>query len=127
MTPFSKKAAAILDTLTKGLDNPGDSCKFDRNPDAYMALSVECIGHNLYSLAHYFEQNGDLVCDPDGVFFRSEIGTWHPVSVQYATGTYIRVMELDGRGQPSKWNPRGYRDLKSFMTTWLTNIKHQQL
>jgi hypothetical protein len=32
-------------------------------------LVIECIGQNQVSVAHYYELNGDLVAEPDVVFF----------------------------------------------------------
>jgi hypothetical protein len=54
-----------------------DYLKLDRGGSAIMALSIEKLvpevdfaGTNatIYSLSHYFEQNGDLVPDPDMTF-----------------------------------------------------------
>jgi len=54
-----------------------DYLKLDRGGAAIMALSIEKLvpevdfaGNNatIYSLSHYFEQNGDLVPDPDMTF-----------------------------------------------------------
>lgn len=50
------------------LDKPG----FDR-------FCVERITTGCISVAHYFELNGDLVAEPDIVFFVDFSGAWFPV------------------------------------------------
>src|SRR5690606_5477377 len=64
LLPLSRKSTgAILDKLTEDLADPaglGNSHRrIDNFPDAYMAAVVERIGADRYSVAHYFEQNGD--------------------------------------------------------------------
>ena len=36
---------------------------------SYMPLSIEWISHNIISLCHYGEQNGDLMRDPEKTLF----------------------------------------------------------
>ena len=77
---LDKKAALVLDHLTEGLA-VGDSRKVDRGT-GFMPVHVECLQRTalgfLYSIAHYYEQNGDLVADPDVVFVRTAEG-WSPI------------------------------------------------
>lgn len=102
--------------------------KLDNAPDTYMPLTVERIGPRTYSLAHYFEQNGDLVPDPDMVFYLTETGEWLPVSCQFATGRVSTALEIDPYlGTITGIRPRTYNDLRRFATTFLRNIKEQQL
>jgi len=76
---LSHAAAAVLDELTANLD-VGDSHKIDRGT-VYMSVHVECLHGSglglLYSIAQYYEQNGDLLPDPDVVFVRAAAG-WSP-------------------------------------------------
>src|SRR5688572_17664601 len=89
---LSSSAAAVLHELTANLD-VGDSRKMDRGL-GYMPVHVECLRRTglglLYSVAHYYEQNGDLVPDPDVVFVRRTEG-WSPVSFQNSLAFRVAV------------------------------------
>ena len=122
MKALDKRAADVLDALTAGLA-VGDARKFDDGP--YMAVHVDRLSEKTFSVAHYFEQNGDLVPDPDGVFLRTPEG-WLPVSLQLCTGMYTQAIELDGYDRPTGWNRRAYPGVVSFMAMWLRNIREQQ-
>ena len=59
--------AAIAQARGLDLAEVGAHTKVENKP--YMALCVEVIGDDLVSVAHYGEQNGDLMKDPDMVFW----------------------------------------------------------
>lgn len=125
LLPLSRKSTgAILDKLTEELADPaglGNSHRrIDNFPDAYMAAVVERIGADRYSVAHYFEQNGDRVADPDIEFVLAG-GEWFPVAAQLANGSYYRVE--DDQGQISR---RTYNNIRELAVTLLRNIKEQQ-
>lgn len=124
MKPLAKTAGDTLDALTAGL-SVGGARKIDNYPGSYMPVHVDRLSQATYSIAHYFEQNGDLVCDPDGVFLKTEAG-WLPVTLQQNTGHYTIALELDGNDKPTGWRPRQYKDLASFAAMWLRNIRNQQ-
>ena len=122
MMTVSRNAAVVLDELTADL-NVGDSRKMDRGL-GYMPVHVECLhrsGLGLhYSVAHYYEQNGDLVPDPDVVFVRPADG-WSPVSFQNALAYRVAVhfhedstIEVDEKEQA---------DLVQFANHWMRNIQ----
>lgn len=124
MQPLSNKHAAILRLLTAGLSGDGPSRKIDNHPGTYMAVVVEKVGPCRYSVAHYYEQNGDLVPDPD-VEIICQNGRWYPVAITQWCG-YRRVAETDAEGWIVTVNRHAYRDLRRFAGTFLTNIKAQQ-
>lgn len=125
MKTLNKTASKILDTLTQGLDKPGDHRKLDTAPDAFMSVSVECIWHNLYSVAHYYLQNGDLVPDPDIVFWRRPVdGGWIAVSLKNCFGISEGVRFTDG--QPTHIRKSNQREIALFANKWMVNIKRQQ-
>ena len=122
---LSRAAAAVLDELVADLD-VGDSRKVDRGT-GFMAVHVECLHRSglglLYSIAHYFESQGDLVPDPDCVFVRAATG-WSPVSFQNSIAYRVAVhfhedgtIEVDEKEQA---------DLVSFCNLWMRNIQEQQ-
>ena len=125
MTTVSRNAAAVLDELTADL-NVGDSRKVDRGL-GFMPVHIEHLqrsGLGLhYSLAHYYEQNGDLVPDPDVVFVRGADG-WSPISFQDSLAFRVAVhfhedstIEVDEKEQ---------RDLVRFCNHWMRNVQEQQ-
>ncbi len=124
MRVLSKTSAALLDAVTANL-NIGQSRKIDNAPGTYMALHVDRVGPKTYSLAHYFQQNGDLVCDPDGVFVLTPNG-WLPVALQLCTGHYTRALELGEDDQPTGVRPKALAELHEFAAMWLKNIASQQ-
>ncbi len=93
--------------------------------ETFQAVHVDRIGPNQYAVAHSFEQNGDLVSDPDMTFLRRG-DDFYPLTIQQAFGGYRRVVELDGEGNTTAWDPRGYRELRSFAAMWMKNIEWQQ-
>ena len=124
MKTLSQAAARVLDALTTGLP-VGGARKIDNSNGAYMAVHVDRLTERTYSVAHYFKQNGDLVCDPDGVFLKTDAG-WLPVTLQLSTGHFTVALELDENDKPTGWRPRQYRELASFAVMWLRNIDQQQ-
>lgn len=78
----------------------------------YMRLVIEVTPEGFVSAAHYYEQHGDAMRDPEVVF---NPATW--LAVEYTQdnlGTYQRVKE--GFYSPS---------LESFCKTWAKNLKEQ--
>lgn len=122
--PINKRDSAILDRLMDGLA-VGESRKFDSGR-GYMPLHVERLYGNVYSLAHYFKQNGDLVPDPDMEILRGADGRWYPLATQFAIGAYIRSAELGEDGSIRRLWPGRQRDAASFAGMWLRNIREQQ-
>ena len=123
--PLSKSHSAILDQLVDGLVELGSGHQIDNKPGLYMAVNVDRLGERLFAVSHRFEQNGDLVPDPEIVFYRDEDGAWLPYSVTYAIGRYEEVLVLDGDAITG-WRPRAYSGLRDFARLLLSNIKAQQ-
>lgn len=97
----------------------------------YMRLSVERIGTGprgfpAVSVAHYFEQNGDLCQDPEMCFeIVPQVDdriVLEPYSFQQAIPpVYQEVFSADGK----RFRPRLKRELRSFASTWNKNIRQQ--
>ncbi|HEY3256290.1 MAG TPA: hypothetical protein VGJ91_20165 [Polyangiaceae bacterium] len=125
--PVNQPAKKVLDVLTAELE-PGQSRKIT-NSTAFMPVSVECLygvrDGMLFSVTHYYEQNGDLVPDPDVTIWRDKEGNYWPCSIQHANGHCSKPLELEGPGEILH-NPRAYRALRSFVQLWMRNIKAQQ-
>jgi hypothetical protein len=91
----------------------------------YDRLVMEAIGGQRVSVAHYFELNGDLVADPDVVFFTGD-GRWLPMEITQALGGYRRYAELANDDQQLDClDPRGQADLAAFAEFWAQNLRDQ--
>ncbi|MGK5086127.1 hypothetical protein WDW86_01080, partial [Bdellovibrionota bacterium FG-2] len=77
--------------------------------EGFMPLSIEKHGKHV-TVTHYYEQNGDLVPDPDMEFVDLGGKDWLPVAIQHSTGHYCRAAEqaVSGNWLISK---RAMRDL----------------
>ena len=134
MKALNQASTKIFEQIVDGLKELGDHKKIDNAPGTFMALSVELIDQwpegNVVSLAHYYEQNGDLMRDPDMTFLVSN-GT------KVLEGIYPASYRQDGMGIDqvslfhdeddklkicNKWQ----EGQASFANTWMRNIKEQQ-
>lgn len=128
MFTLNKKATAVLDALTAGLTEPGTDTAARKIGDggAFMAVHVERIGHNIYSVAHYYTQNGDLVCDPDVTFLKAETGKWLPLTFEQGGVCHRTAVEVDAAGRPTAYRPGELRSLVQFCNMWMSNMRDQQ-
>jgi hypothetical protein len=100
----------------------------------FMPLVIERLNSTTLSLAHYYTQNGDLIADPDVVFFTG-YAEWVPIEItQPATylvgrgplGGYQRVATLTpDRRAIATYQPKPQADLTSFTNFWAANLRHQ--
>lgn len=132
LQPIGVKAQAVMDKLTEGITQ-GGAKKIDNTGGAFMPVSVERVGEipwgPLFSVTHYYEQNGDLMSDPDMVFLQGASGRFYPITYQQdGLGIYQEVIaETDeATGKPTKIRPKLSRQLATFANQWLKNIKSQQ-
>jgi hypothetical protein len=87
-------------------------------------LCVEKIAAMQVSVAHYFEQNGDLVADPDIVFFLDATG-WIPIEITQVFG-YQRVAFLRPDGtRIIAALPHDQLAVAIFADDWAQNIHDQ--
>lgn len=129
MKKLNKAAEAIFRTLIGGLES-GESCKYDNGGACIMAVHVEQIRTvdlgPIYSIAHYYEQNGDLVCDPDMTFLvASTDNSIYPITFEQGGMLYQEAVEWDG-DRIKGVRPKTQRDITNFANTWMRNIKEQQ-
>ena len=130
MRTISQTASKTLNKLT---DNLGDSDyrKLGKDGGTFMPVIVELLecfpnGSTLYSVAHYYKQNGDLCPDPEMEFLKTADGKWYTVSITQPFGVYRRAANLNWNGDIGSYYPRAMREMCSFTTTWMKNIKWQQ-
>jgi hypothetical protein len=136
--PVMKNVAKIIE-LHGGLGAlKSKPVRVEPPSSGFMRLCIEFVGTGprgmpLVSVAHYSEQQGDLMADPDLVFelgadedgpLSWKTGEWGPVSfTQHSTGTYQEaVFVQDGKVMVA---PRLVASLRSFARMWDRNIKSQ--
>ena len=130
MKALSGRAREVMNLLTEGLRVERHRV-IDNAKGAYMAVHVEKLRLTeqgiLFSVAHYYEQNGDLMRDPDMEFLK--VGDdYYPVYMrQDGGGAYEREAVVYGKdGKIERYYPRMQADLAFFANQWMKNIKEQQ-
>jgi hypothetical protein len=137
MRPISKEAQKVMDKLVEDL-GPGNRHKrIDNAPGTFMAVVVEDIGGasygnsegyigRLYSVAHYYTQNGDPMRDPEMVFWQGPHGEYFPVMYQQDNmGIYQESVAIQN-GCIVGIRRKQQADQARFSHTWMRNIKNQQ-
>lgn len=119
-------AEAVFNQLTRDL-SPGVALKLDAAKGTFMAVCVEQLTERHYSVAHYYEQNGDLMADPEMTFYRCEHGRVFPCSYQQdGLGIYRLGLEITDLGIVEGENPQEQADQTAFANQWMKNIAEQQ-
>lgn len=119
-------ALAVFNHLTHGLDLGGHR-KLDNASGTFMAVSVERITERHYSIAHYFEQNGDLVADPELTFFRSDDGAVYPCTFQQDNLAMYRIgLDITDEGVIEHTSIKEQHAQAVFADEWMRNIADQQ-
>ena len=101
------------------------------NSDTFMPLVVERVSvthiGELWSFAHYGEQNGDLMRDPDVELLRFPSGKWTPSNIR---NDYLHSnrpgLEFNAEGDITGFYPRAQKDIAAFLGPWFRNVRLQQ-
>ena len=131
MKAINQQAKKVMDVLTEGVDiEADDSKKVDNTKGAFMTVHVECVGTSnlgpLYSIAHYYEQNGDLMRDPDMEFIKGGDGEYYPISF-WQDSPLKRDEAVEWKdGEITGIKPKLQAELATFANMWMRNIKEQQ-
>ena len=133
MKALSKRAEAVFRAAMAECSISG-SCKLNLRPGTFMALCVERIGqvnysgavYPMWSFAHYGEQNGDLMRDPDVVMMDSGAAGLYPMSFRndYLGVDNESLVYEDGKASGCRLKMQG--SITSFCVTWAGNLKDQQ-
>ena len=90
----------------------------------YMDLNLDCLsyenGEIEIALSHYYEQNGDLIADPDMQITLYIDAQQAVVNSYQDTYSYTRIEE-----HPSDQEIRKRHQLTQFLVQWLTNCIDQ--
>lgn len=134
MKKLNQKAAKVFNKLILKLNDQG-YLKLDASEGTFMPVVLEQLRKqvafgpmmvHIYSLAHYFNLNGDLVPDPDMTFAvhaQDPFLIW-PLSYQ----DQYRFQEGLFCDEKGVWkvNRQLQQDHASFANHWLLNIQSQQ-
>jgi hypothetical protein len=140
MRHLSKTATKQFEKILAQMPAPEEGyhthVKFNKS-DIFMPVCVEVIEHvgtdnwgRVVSLAHYGEQNGDLMADPEVTFIEytfPEHSEWYPMShrMDYM-GKDSQYIERDENGVPKRFSKAMQADLAVFCNMWMKNIINQQ-
>jgi hypothetical protein len=122
----------LLSLLQKGGGwRPSLYLKIENPP--YMTLVIEAVdesgpcGLPALSVAHYGEQNGDPMRDPEMCFELGFAGGAH-LSPYYYRNDYVGVEQWSRNiiGGNYIFLPALYQQHKSFANTWDANLRHQR-
>lgn len=126
LTSLRPFAQSIFDHLTAELDLGGHR-KIDQAAGIFMAVCVERIAERHYSIAHYYEQNGDLMADPEMTFFKSADGLVYPCTFQQDSLALYRVgLDITDESVIESSDPDEQHGQAEFASDWLRNIADQQ-
>jgi hypothetical protein len=98
--------------------------KLNHDP-TYIPLTIEIIGKNQLSLCHYGKCNGDLMRDPEMVFYKQN-DDWFPI---YFRNDWMGSEEFSctiTEGKLVVRNKDRQQSQAEFADLWLLNIEDQQ-
>ena len=125
MNSVNEESKLVLEKLWEFAKSNNDYYKLNNDP-TYMSLTIEILDDNQISLCHYGEQNGDLMRDPEMVFWKDETGNYFPF---YFRNDYAGFEEITGEIIENKlniYNEKQHRGQIEFVNIWMKNIKYQQ-
>ena len=130
MKTLNSTSTATLNKMVSMLED--GYIKINNTGSSFMPVSVEAIFDNekymVVSVAHYYEQNGDLMADPEMLFIYNK-------AMKVFFPSYFKQDGFMGSEQESvimeNGEIKGYKakmqaDHSSFANQWLRNIKSQQ-
>ena len=132
MKHLSIAGKAVMDKLTEGIEDFDQAKKIQNNPSkSIMAVCVEMISKNsqgpVFSIAHYYEQEGDLMRDPDMTFLKGADGEYYPLTFrQDNLGIDQDAVVWGDNGEIKGFRAKMQADFVSFANGWMKNIKDQQ-
>ena len=124
--PVSASAKKVIEQLEAMMID--GYAKIDNANDAFMPVVVEQVGENQISIAHYYEQNGDLMADPEIVFLKKEYSygvEYYPI-YERMSGLGSDVELVIFKNRKPKLISRLQKQAASFCTDWMRTIVVQQ-
>lgn len=105
-------------------DKVGAHLKIQDANKTYMPLCIERIAPDMVGVMHFYIQEGDVMRDPDIVFWTPKTGGWYPLEYQQdSLGIYQEIGTVeDGK---LRYKPVLYADILGFTTAWAKNLRAQ--
>lgn len=130
MKAINKKARVVMAALTEDIEGTNSHRTVDTAKGAFMPVHVEHVNNcelgRIYSVAHYYEQNSDLMRDPDMEFIKGGDGEYYPISF-WQDAPLVRDEPMEwADGEIVGFNAKRQAALATFANTWMRNIKEQQ-
>lgn len=119
-------------TLNKMVEMMKDGyTKIDNTGSSFMPVSIEAIFDNekymIVSVAHYYEQNGDLMADPEMLFiYIKAMNTFIPSYYKQAAIGMEQESVIVENGEIKGYRAKLQLQHASFANLWMKNIKSQQ-
>ena len=133
MKAINQQAKKVMDVLTENMDeSEGEnrSRRINNTDGTFMTVHVEllnkCSPGLIYSIAHYYEQNGDLMRDPDMEFIKGADGEYYPISFWQDAPLKREETIIWKDGEIVCYYGKRQAELVTFANMWLKNIKDQQ-
>lgn len=124
--PVSASAKKVIQQLEAMMID--GYAKIDHASDIFMPVVVEQVGKNQLSIAHYYEQNGDLMADPEIVFLKKAYSygiEYYPIYERMSgLGSDVELVIFENRKPKMISNLQ--KQTASFCTTWMSTIAMQQ-
>jgi hypothetical protein len=129
MKALNVKATSTMDKMVSMLVE--GYIKIDNTGGSFMPVSVEQIFENekfkIFSVAHYYEQNGDLMSDPEMCFIHIKaVGSYLPSYFKQDNIGVEQESIIMENGEIKGYSPKMQADHVAFANMWLRNIKNQQ-
>ena len=135
MKSLNKKATKIIQKLYDAMFNKPYMIEKGyakiKNSEGCMPVVVELVGDingygKVISIAHYGEQNGDLMADPEMTFVIVD-NKYYPISFKNDyVGLYQEVFDFNEDGEPEAIDKKLQSNLTDFANEWMISIKEQQ-
>lgn len=127
---LNRRAKKVMDTLTGYMEGTDGHRKLDNAKGAFMPVHVEhvnkCRLGQIFSIAHYYKQNGDMMRDPDMEFIQGGDGEYYPISF-WQDAPLIRDESVFWKdGEIVAFDQKRQASLVTFANLWMRNIKEQQ-
>lgn len=132
MKHLNKKSKKIMDKLIDGLTVENSHKKIDNTNGVFMPVVVELLDSDcplgtVFSVTHYYEQNGDAMRDPDMEFVKAKDENYYPIYYrQDGLGIEQEVLIWNDKGEIAQYRPKLMIELARFGNIWMKNIEAQQ-
>jgi hypothetical protein len=107
-----KSVKQILDHLNTNTEKLEIGDLHEIQNTGYMNLTIEKIGSNRISVAHYHQKRGDLMSDPEIVFKITDKNQWIPITYTQHPGIY-------------EHDENGLHQVQKFCKHWNHQLKKQ--